>query len=369
MGLEGLATTDLSLVVPTRCNSATIERLVERIHESLSHVSYELIIVDDNSTDGTSELAKELSAQYPLRVIDLGQARGLASAVAAGFEQASGKVLGVIGADLRHPPEMIPALLDAVRDGADVAIASRGVESDGIAVKPIARGTVSTWARALANMLLPSITGVSDPLSEFFLLKREVMSRGALFPTGHRPLLDILVTGRPAKVSEVPCPIEHSRKPDRGLSAGDRLRYLVHFCRLTWAEGGVKRFAKYGAVGLSGTFVDLGLLLLLTEVFGLFYIISAAISYEISILTNYTLNELWTFGDKRSTAEGSILSRGVKFNLVSLVGLVIHMAILGFLTEIVGLFYIVSAIFAIAGAVLWNFTLNVKWTWRTKTQR
>jgi dolichol-phosphate mannosyltransferase len=103
--------TKLSLIVPTYCERQNIATLVERVHEALSRDSYELIVVDDNSPDGTSELAQSLSKDYPVRVITRRNERGLASAVVQGFKQASGEILGVIDADLQHPPEILPELL------------------------------------------------------------------------------------------------------------------------------------------------------------------------------------------------------------------------------------------------------------------
>jgi dolichol-phosphate mannosyltransferase len=131
-------------------------------------------------------------------------------------------------------------------------------------------------------------------------------------------------------------------------------------------EGHFVTFMKFAMVGASGTFVYMSLLALLTEVGGLFYALSAVLSYEISILNNFTWNESWTFRDKRRTAEGTVLVRLLKFNLISMVGMGIHMAVLTFFTEVAGLFYILSAIIAIFCAMLWNFSANVKWTWRDR---
>ena len=113
----------------------------------------------------------------------------------------------------------------------------------------------------------------------------------------------------------------------------------------------------------------MGLLWLLTEVLGFFYLISAAFSIETSILSNFTLNELWTFRDRRAPGIKSILSRVLKFNLISASGLAINMGILLTLTEILGINYLISNLFGIAGAMIWNFTANVRWTWRAKARR
>ena len=114
---------ELSLIVPTYNEAENIPTLVQRVHQALSsHCRYELIIVDDDSPDGTAEIARSLKSQYPVEVIVRHGERGLASAVLEGFKHANGEVLGVMDADLQHPPEKIPDLLRPVRDGADVGI-------------------------------------------------------------------------------------------------------------------------------------------------------------------------------------------------------------------------------------------------------
>ena len=365
MKLRNSPDPELSLIVPTYCEGQRIATLIERVHRSLSSYSYELIVVDDNSPDGTSELAQSLSKDYPVRVITRTDERGLASAVVEGFKQARGGILGVIGADLQHPPEVVPELLKKVRSGAEVAIASRYVKGGGSEGWSMNRRIISRASKVLAALLLPSIRGIKDPLSGFFLLRREVIDGVELSPTGYKILLEVLVKGKAREIAEVPYVFREREKGKSNLNTGEGINYLKHLYCLA-GSGGTIRFIKFCLVGASGTLVYLGLLSLFTEVFGLFYIISSAISYETSIITNFALNDIWTFRDRRSPSMKSILYRGLKFNMVSLVGLAIHMAILWFFTEVVGLFYLISAIFAIAGAMLWNFTINTLWTWRAK---
>jgi len=139
--------TELSLIVPTYCESQNIATLI------VSGYSYELVVVDDNSPDGTSEIANSLSQQYPVRVITRRNERGLASAVVEGFKQARGEILGVIDADLQHPPEVVPELLENVRSGADVVIASRYVEGGGSEGWSASRKIISKGSKLLAQVL------------------------------------------------------------------------------------------------------------------------------------------------------------------------------------------------------------------------
>ena len=358
--------TEFSLIVPTYCESKNIAILVERVHQSLSNYSYELVVVDDNSPDGTSEIANSLSQQYPVRVITRRNERGLASAVVEGFKQARGDILGVIDADLQHPPEVIPELLETVMSGADVVIASRYVEGGGSEGWSASRKIISKGSKLLAQVLLSSARGIKDPLSGFFLLRREVIDGVELSPTGYKILLEVLVKGKAREIAEVPYIFRVRERGTSNLTSGEGIRYLKHLTRLTGLQAGAMRFLKFGLVGLSGVLVNEGLLWLLTENLGLYYLLSAAIAVETAIITNFILNDIWTFRDRRTPGNRSLLGRGLKFNLVSLGGLSINIAILWTVTEVVGISYLISNLIGIAGATLWNYTINTLWTWRAK---
>ena len=358
--------TEFSLIVPTYCESQNIAILVERVHQSLSSYSYELVVVDDNSPDGTSEIANSLSQQYPVRVITRRNERGLASAVVEGFKQARGDILGVIDADLQHPPEVIPELLETVMSGADVVIASRYVEGGGSEGWSASRKIISKGSKLLAQVLLSSARGIKDPLSGFFLLRREVIDGVELSPTGYKILLEVLVKGKAREIAEVPYIFRVRERGTSNLTSGEGIRYLKHLTRLTGLQAGAMRFLKFGLVGLSGVLVNEGLLWLLTENLGLYYLLSAAIAVETAIITNFILNDIWTFRDRRTPGNRSLLGRGLKFNLVSLGGLGINIAILWTVTEVVGISYLISNLIGIAGATLWNYTINTLWTWRAK---
>ena len=360
------SSTELSLIVPTYCESQNIAILVEKVHQSLSSYSYELVVVDDNSPDGTSEIANSLSQQYPVRVITRRNERGLASAVVEGFKQASGEILGVIDADLQHPPEVIPELLENVRSGADVVIASRYIEGGGSEGWSAGRKIISKGSKLLAQVLLPSVRGIKDPLSGFFLLRKEVIDGVELSPTGYKILLEVLVKGKATEVAEVPYIFKVRERGTSNLTSGEGIRYLKHLTRLTGLQAGAMRFLKFSLVGLSGVLVNEGLLWLLTENLGLYYLLSAAIAVETAIITNFILNDIWTFRDRRTSGNRSLLGRGLKFNLVSLGGLGINIAILWTVTEVVGISYLISNLIGIAGATLWNYTINTLWTWRAK---
>ena len=130
-------------------------------------------------------------------------------------------------------------------------------------------------------------------------------------------------------------------------------------------KGELLRFLKFCLVGLSGVLVNIGLLWLLTDIIGLFYLISAAISIESSIITNFILNNAFTFNDRTLPLPESFFHRMLKYNFVSLVGLGINLSVLWLFTEIIGIYYLVSELFGIVAATLWNYFLSTWWVWKT----
>jgi len=332
----------ISIIIPTYNERENIIPLVERIDQALSNYDYEIVFVDDSSRDGTAELAIALSPKYPVKVRVRRNKRGLASAVVDGLKQATGQIVGVMDADLQHPPEVIPDLLQAIKGGADIAVASRYIEGGGCQGWGLTRRIISKGAIVLAHLFLPSTRRVRDPMSGFF----------------------ILMEGEFRDITEVPYTFRVRSGGESKLNARQQVDYLKHIYSLMKRKGELTRFLKFCAVGLSGVLVNMGLLWLLTEVAGLFYLVSAAISIETSIISNFVLNDYFTFRDRRSPQVKSFLSRLLKFNLVSLAGLGFNMGVLWLLTEVFGIYYLLSNLCGIAVATLWNYLVNTWWTWK-----
>jgi dolichol-phosphate mannosyltransferase len=218
----------ISIIVPTFNESKNLPLLVERIAKALGKERYELIVVDDNSPDGTFGIAEALARKYPVRAILRKTERGLSSAVLRGFNEAKGEIIGVIDADLQHPPEKIPKLIAEIRRGTDIAIGSRLVKGGGVELWPWYRKTVSLGARLIA---LP-LTKVRDTMSGFFFMRREVIRGIRLNPIGYKILLEVLVKGRYKRVKEVPYIFMNRSLGTSKLSTRVYMHYLQHLARL-----------------------------------------------------------------------------------------------------------------------------------------
>ena len=353
----------LSIVIPTYNEGDNITPLVKRIGQALAGYDYEILFVDDNSQDGSASIVEKLSADYPVKMTVRKNERGLASAVVHGIANTDGERVLVMDADLQHPPEVIPALLKAADAGADVVVGSRYVEGGGCQDWSLFRKLVSRVSTIMAHIFLPPTRQVKDPMSGFFLFDRKVVAKAKLQPRGYKILLEILMEGEFNKVTEVPFTFVTRDEGESKLNIKQQIEYIRHLYSLMKRKGELWRFIKFCLVGLSGVGVNMGLLWLLTEYAGLVYLLSATIAVETSIITNFLLNNYFTFRGRSEPGTRSFFQRLLKFNLISLVGLGINLGLLSLFTEVFGIYYLVSNIIAIVIVTLWNYLLNTWWTW------
>lgn len=222
-----------SIIVPTYREAPNLRSLVERVFAALDEtgIDAELIFVDDNSLDGTEEAAAVLEKEYPVRLIVRREERGLSSAVLAGFREATHDWFVVMDADLQHPPEMVPVLLERLRRGdCDFVIGSRyggegGIDEDW----PFVRRIVSRVATLLARPL----TSLSDPMSGFFALHRKTWECAArLDPIGYKIALELFVKGGCTRPADVPIRFSARAAGASKLNLAEQWRYLRHLARL-----------------------------------------------------------------------------------------------------------------------------------------
>jgi dolichol-phosphate mannosyltransferase len=354
----------LSVVVPTYHENTNLRPLVERLAAALAGRDFEVIFVDDDSRDGSVETAAALAARYPVRMVLRQGQRGLATAALEGIRQSRGKLVAVMDADLQHPPEMVPALFGALEAGADFAVASRYVPGGGCDGWSLSRRIVSRGAIVLAHLALPSTRKVRDVTSGFFALRQEVARGVSMAPLGYKIMLEILVRGSIQKMVEVPFHFKLREAGESKFNLHQQVEYLRHLFRLMGSEGSWLRFAKFGLVGASGVLVNEGLLMLLHGLAGLPLEWGSALAVESSIISNFVLNDIFTFRDRRLPGRPAYFRRLAKFNLVSLGGLLINTGLLMALTQLAGMDYRLANLIGIAVAFLWNFFINTRWTWR-----
>ncbi len=199
-------------------------------------IEYEVIVVDDDSGDGTEQIVRDISQQDArVRLLVRHGARGLAGAVIHGWEHTDAEVLGVIDADLQHPPELLPQLWHVLQSGADVVIASRYAPQGSLPHWNRFRHLLSQIAITMTWPLQRPGIRVHDPMSGYFLLRRQVIEGISLQPQGFKILLEILVRGKIGRTAEVPFTFGHRRAGKSKTSLRVGLEYLVLLARL-WRQ-------------------------------------------------------------------------------------------------------------------------------------
>jgi dolichol-phosphate mannosyltransferase len=199
-----------SLVVPTRDEAPHIISVCNKIIFALEHrpIEFEIIVIDDNSRDHTRQLVKKLAeGDKRIKLFCREHKKGLASAIAEGWAAAKGEILGVIDADLQHPPRLLSEMLDCLLgdENIDIVIASRKITGGGVRGWSIYRQFISQLAIRTARIFIPEVVmSIKDPLSGFFILRDKVISKKAIKPIGYKILLEVLAKGKYKKVCEVP---------------------------------------------------------------------------------------------------------------------------------------------------------------------
>ena len=215
----------LSLVAPTYNERDRLPDLVTTIFDVFASAGIDgtLVIVDDNSPDGTGALADELAQKYPIRVVHRSGKLGLGTAVIEGFNASDAEIVGVIDADLSHPPRLVPRMLDAMLETkADVVIGSRYIPGGGTGDWPLSRQLMSKFACLLARGLTP----VRDVTSGFFLIRRELAKGVRISAGGFKICLELLIRSDPKLVVEVPYVFQTRTAGESKMNLKEAFGYL-----------------------------------------------------------------------------------------------------------------------------------------------
>ncbi|WGL59275.1 glycosyltransferase family 2 protein [Pigmentibacter sp. JX0631] len=356
----------ISLIIPTYNESKNVPILIQRISETLSDVKKEVIIVDDNSPDKTWEIARELSSEYPwLRVIRRMNDRGLSSAVLAGFEISEGEILAVMDSDLQHDEKALINFIKAFENGAEIVVGSRKVKGGGIEDWSKGRMFISWVATILAKIALPK--SISDPMSGFFALKRNVyvIHKNEINPKGFKILLEFLARAKNNKIEEVGYTFKSRIHGESKLSSKVILQYIHALYELSIGQFIPAQFIKYVFVGSTGLIFATISLFICQYFFHLSQSKSLAISIEFSILTNFFLNNYWTFKYNKLVGIKKILRGLITFHAICLGGALINQAIALKLITLDFTVYLANALGYFIAAI-WNYIININITWKGK---
>jgi dolichol-phosphate mannosyltransferase len=357
----------LSVIVPTFNEAQNVAELVSRLQRALEGIQWEAIIVDDNSPDGTSAVAKAVAAKNPrLRCLRRLGRRGLAGACLEGILSSSAPYVAVIDGDLQHDETLLPRMLERLtNDEADLVVGTRysaGAVEDGF---DSARSAYSRTATGLAQKVLG--TSLSDPMSGFFMVRRECVEQvaGKLSSVGFKILLDLVLTSHGhLRVVEEPYTF---RLRQAGESKFD-LRIGLEFIGLVLAKltGGVidSRFLLFVLVGATGLVLNLAVLKVGLADFNLPFSVAQSVATFAALLSNFLLNNATTYRDRR--LRGLPLITGfIGFCVIGAAGAISNVGIATWLYSEHSVWWVAGAAGSVMGA-LWNYLMSSQFVWRTR---
>lgn len=287
----------LSVISPTLNEAENIPLLVEELERALIEIDHEILIVDDNSADGTWSVAQKISAANPhVRAIRRTQTPGLGPAVIDGFADATGDVLACIDADLQHDPAILPKMLQELQNGADVVVGSRHVDGGSTGEWDRFRRLQSWIATRTAQWLLG--IRLKDPMSGYFLLSRKDFDevKDDLNAKGFKILLEILAGLGTAEIKEVPYTFRLRRKGESKLSSRVIFQYFQQVWRLCSSSRHHSiRFLKSAVVGSIGVLINLAVLAFLLKLTKINNWRASAIACLAANLQNYVLHSVWSY--------------------------------------------------------------------------
>lgn len=299
---ERLTMHQLTVIVPTFNEALNVGPLVARIEAACVGIDLEVLFVDDSHDDTPAAIeAAAASSGIPVRMLHRAEpSGGLSGAVVEGLGLSHGTWCLVMDGDLQHPPEMIPVLLRrAMASGADVVVASRycaGGRSDGLSNGM--RHAVSQGSIALTRAMFPvRLRNCSDPMTGFFLVRREAIATEDLQPRGFKILLELLAR-QPLNVVEEPFIFGERTAGESKAGFTQGLRFLRQLAGLRF--GRMSRFAVIGAVGAAANIAIMGLLML----WGVDYVIAAIVAAGTTIIGNFFAQEHYVFHDLRNEGRG-----------------------------------------------------------------
>ncbi len=356
---------DLAIIVPTLNEAGNVSILVERLKRILVGETWEVIFVDDDSTDGTLAELQDLSqADARVRFIHRIGRRGLSSAVVEGALATSAPLIAVIDADLQHDETRLPLMFDVLRRGeTDVVVGSRYVDAGGVGSWSGDRVRMSRAATRLAAYLFP--IPIADPMSGFFAITRPAFLGSArlLSRQGYKILLDILLSSpRKLRVQEVPYTFADRQHGESKLDQVVIVDYILMLIDKKVGHIVPPRFFMFAAVGGSGVLVHLGILGLLLNLLPSFTWAQATATLT-AMTYNFFLNNILTYRDKRLRGAGPILRGLASFYVVCSLGAVSNVGVASVMFERDYSWWM-AAIGGILVGLVWNYVMTATFTWR-----
>lgn len=360
----------LSIIVPTCNEEQNVRVLVKEITENMDGINYEVVFVDD-STDRTTNIIEELMLVHKnIRLIHRRgeeQKGGLATAVVRGFSEAWGAYVCVMDGDLQHPPQMVPELIKEVKaSGVDIVIASRYRKGGGYeGLSGPFRKFLSVALKEFTRIVFfPRLNKVTDPLSGFFLVRRDILQDVTFAPTGFKILLEILVRYRWKTVHEVPYKFAARLDGKSKATVKQGFTYLLHVAKLLGTVPQAGRFWKFGLVGGLVALIGMALLYVFVDILSIEKNVAYFVQAFISLQLNFNLNDRITWGERRKGGNGGYWNRWIKFHAARAFSVVLNQTLFALLTAF-GVHYMLACAMCIIFATGFNYFTSDRFVFKT----
>jgi dolichol-phosphate mannosyltransferase len=358
--------TELVVVIPTFNERDNIAPLLDKLARALDGVRWEVVFVDDDSTDGTvAELERVCTADRRVRTVRRLGRRGLASAVVEGMLSSFAPFIAVMDADQQHDERLLAPMLEALkRDEADIVVGSRYLDGGGFGKWGKGRQAISRIATHVSRLALRG-RKLTDPMSGFFMLKRSAFDASVrrLSQEGYKILLDIVASSpASARIKELPYVFglrQHGESKLDSLVVLDYVSLLLDKLVGRWVP---VRFLMFTAVGSIGVLLHMAVLAASLRL-GVAFLPAQAVATAVAIAGNFFLNNALTYRDKRLKGFRRVLLGLVSFYAVCSVGAVANVGIANFLFVQDYARWVSGICGALVGAG-WNYAASALFTWR-----
>jgi dolichol-phosphate mannosyltransferase len=368
--LEDLAVrgAEVALVVPTFNEVRNVSTMISRVDAVLEGIGWEIVFVDDDSTDGTAKAVRTLAQEdRRVRMVQRIGRRGLASACIEGMLASTAPFIAVMDADLQHDERLLPEMLKALKEEEyEIVIGSRNVEGGGVGEWASDRQLASRFATRLSRLVLKA--ELKDPMSGFFMLRRELIDEVVreLSGIGFKILLDIFISARrPLRFKELPYTFGVRVAGESKLDSMVATEYILMLLDKTVGRYIPARFIPFAFIGGLGVFVHMGVLWVLFRTLETSFVAGQTAATLVAMTFNFMLNNVFTYRDRRLHGWG-LLRGWISFTLACSVGAVANVGIATYLfhaTPPGGGWWVVSAFAGIIVGAVWNYAVTAVYTW------
>ncbi|GGE11237.1 dolichol monophosphate mannose synthase [Polymorphobacter glacialis] len=355
----------LVVIVPTFNEAANIARLTALLEAALVGVAFEVIFVDDDSSDGTIDVVRGIAAHDPrVRGIQRIGRRGLASACIEGALASAAPFIAVIDGDLQHDETLLPVMLAKLQGGdLDIVVGSRYVSGGGTGDWQAERASMSRLATRLSRSVMSA--ALNDPMSGFFMIRRDAFMAAVrnLSALGFKLLLDLFVSSPvPLRFAELPYQFRSREAGESKLDSGAMWDFAILL--LDKAVGGwvPVRFLSFSLIGGLGVFLHMFVLALALKGFGLPFGWSQGIATMTAMTVNFWLNNKLTYRDRRLKGWG-IATGLLSFYAACSVGVAANVGVAGFIAAHQYRWWVAGVAGVLISAV-WNYAATSLITWR-----